>query len=169
VVPEYPPYGQGGGGVVSQLLAQKLAERRHMVSVIAGYHGRALRTDSPEEYEGKIEVIWVPLVGILEVKYPQIQGSLPPSLRSLCYLKAIDYDSFDVIHLFAFGHLLIDYVNLIAKSSRKILTIHGFPKYVEKGGTASFPLKLLYTMYFETLGRHTLLLGMLLRLELLTV
>ncbi|MFB0563980.1 MAG: glycosyltransferase family 4 protein [Candidatus Lokiarchaeia archaeon] len=156
VAPQYPPYGKGGGSVFYEALCQKLAERGHRITVIAGNYEKTLRIDSPEEYKGKINIIWIPLMEILKMRYPQIQGSLPPSLRFLRYLMTINYAEYDVIHLLAFGHLLIDCVNLIAKSSRKILTIHAFQKYVEKEGGASFPLKLLYQMYLKTLGRHTL-------------
>jgi len=156
VAPEYPPYSHGGGGVVSQVLAQKLAWRGHDVTVIAGCHEQVLSRNYQWGYEGKVKVVWIPLIRVLEAAYPQIQGSLPPNLKSLLFLKNIDYDDFDVIHLFAFGHLHIDLMNLIVKSSRKILTVHGFPKYVGKEGGAGLPLKLLYKMYFETLGRHTL-------------
>lgn len=156
VAPEYPPYSHGGGGVISQILARKLAWRGHDVTVIAGFQGGVLSRNYKWEYEGKVKVVWIPLIRVLETTYPQIQGSLPPNLKSLLFLKNIDYDDFDVIHLFAFGHLHVDLVNLIARSSRKILTVHGFPKYVEKDGKAGLPIKLSYKVYFETLGRHTL-------------
>ena len=103
-----------------------------------------------------MEVVWVPLMSILTDNSPKFQSYLPPRLRTLRSLNAVNYNEYDVIHLLAFGHLLTDCINLIARSHRKILTIHGFPKYVERQGNASFFTKLFYKIYMKTLGQYTL-------------
>lgn len=156
VVPDYPPYNQGGGGVVYKTIAQKMAERGHRVNIIAGYSGNELRKESLEENDSKMEVLWVPLMSILTDRHPRFKSYLPPKIRTLRYLNAVDYNDYDVIHMLAFGHLLIDFINLVARSHRKILTIHAFPKNVERQGNASYFTKLFYKVYMKTLGRYTL-------------
>lgn len=153
VAPDYPPYARGGGGVVAQAIAHGLAEKGHEITVISGYYPKKTLSDRPHKnYEEEIEVIWIPLMKMMEARYPQLRGSLPPNPSSLVFLKTIDYEGYDVIHLQGFGHLLIDYVNLVAKNPRKILTVHAFPKYVEREGEAGFTLKLLYKIYFLDTG-----------------
>lgn len=156
VAPLYPPYARGGGEAVISAIARGLAKKGHEITVISGYYPKKTLSEPHRNCEGEIEIIWIPLMRMMEARYPQLKNSLPPNLSSLAFLKTIDYGEYDVIHLCAFGHLLIDYVNLVAKNPRKILTVHAFPKYVEKGGGASFPLKLLYRAYYRTLGMNTL-------------
>lgn len=157
LTPIYPPYARGGGGAVTQAIAKGLAKKGHKITVISGYYPKKALSEKPHKnFDGEIEIIWIPLMKTMKARYPQLRGSLPPNFSSLAFLKAIDYDGYNVIHLQGFGHLLIDYVNLVAKNPRKILTIHAFPKYVERNGKAAFPLKLLYKIYHWTLGKHTL-------------
>lgn len=157
VTPVYPPYARGGGGVVVQALANGLAKEGHETTVISGYYPKKTLSERPHKNcEEEVEIIWIPLMKMMEARYPQLRGSLPPNSPSLAFLKTIDYEEYDVIHLHGFGHLLVDYVNLVAKNLRRILTIHAFPKYVEKHGGAGFPLRLLYGIYYSTLGNHTL-------------
>lgn len=157
VTPEYPPYACGGGGAVAQMIAQGLAKKGHKITVMSGYYPKKMLNERPHKnWDEEIGIIWIPLMRMMETKFPQLRGSMPPNPPSLLFLKTKDYAEYDVIHLCAFGHLLIDYVNLVAKNPRKILTIHAFPKYVEKGGGASFPLRLLYRIYYRTLGINTL-------------
>jgi phosphatidylinositol alpha-mannosyltransferase len=157
VAPLYPPYALGGGGAVTSAIAMGLAKHGHTVTVLAGCYSKRSFTAKPhkEKIEG-IEIIWLPLIRMMETKYPQLRGSMPPNIPSLAFLKTLDYNSYDVIHLSAFGHILIDCVNLLAKNQKKILTIHAFPKYFEKKGKASRSLKFLYRVYSQTLGKHTL-------------
>jgi glycosyltransferase involved in cell wall biosynthesis len=157
VTPGYPPYTQGGGEVVYQTLARKLARKGHNITIISSYYGKEPRKERIclTENEGQINVIWFPLMRFLDKRYPQMRSSLPPTVRSLVYLRRINYNQYDVIHLLAFGHLLIDYVAMVAKSPKKILTVHAFPKYVEKNGEANFLLKILYKIYIRILGKHT--------------
>ena len=137
------------------MIAQKLVERGHKVTIITGHSSKELK----REIRDGIEIIWVPLLAatITTKKYPQFQDHLPPNLKSLLYLRTLNYKEHDVIHLLAFGHLLIDYINLVSRSSqRKILTVHGFPKYVESEGKATYLTKLVYKLYLKTLGKYTL-------------
>jgi len=157
VCPGYYPRDLGGGGVVTRAIAHGLAKKGHEITVMSGYHPKKTLSKRPDRNcEEEIEIIWIPVMRMMEARYPQLRGSLPPNLSSLAFLRTIDYEGYDVIHLCAFGHLLIDYVNLVARNPRKILTVHAFPKYVEKGGGASFLLKLLYRAYYRTLGMNTL-------------
>ena len=157
VAPLYPPYAHGGGGAVASAIATRLAKAGHNITVLSGYYPKNhLRGVPIRDWDKGVEIIWVPLLRIMETKYPQLRGSLPPNIPSVAFLKTLDYNSFDVIHFSAFGHLLIDCVNLFAKNPRKILTIHAFPKYLEKEGEANNALKFLYRVYSRTLGKHTL-------------
>jgi glycosyltransferase involved in cell wall biosynthesis len=157
VCPGYYPRDLGGGGIVAQAIAHGLAKRGNDVTIISGYHPEKTWGERPHKScEGEVEIIWIPLMKLMTEKYPQLIGWLPPNFPSLAFLKTIHYERYDVIHLQGFGHLLTDYVNLIAENPRKILTIHAFPKYLEREGTGSLPLKLLYRAYCWTLGKHTL-------------
>lgn len=157
VAPLYPPYALGGGGAVISAIAKGLAKRGHRITVLSGCFSEKPFTAIPQsDYNEGFEIIWIPLLSCLKTQYPQLSASMPPNIPSLAFLEKMNYDSYDIIHLSAFGHLIIDCVNVFAKSSNKILTIHGFPKYVGKGGEAILPLKILYAMFFGTLGRHTI-------------
>lgn len=153
VVPDFPPHSHGGGGVVYKTIAEKLVDRGHEVTIIAGYHGKRIEIRS-EAGNNRLKLVWIPLLTILEKKFPQLQDSLPPSLKSLYYLSRICYKEFDVVHLLAFGHLITDCVNLFARN-KKILTIHAFPKYFESKKTNIF-LRLLFNIYSRTLAAHTI-------------
>lgn len=153
VASSYPPFDKGGGGKVAQTLVRKLAERGHNVTIMVGYHERKWREDVEND---RIKIIWVPLMTIFPTRYPQIQDSLPPTLRSIIRLRKLNYSKFDVIHFLDYGHLMIDYVNLITSSSKKVMTIYAFPAYVKNEGKANPLLKLVYKLYDRTLGAHTL-------------
>ncbi|MFX0137028.1 MAG: glycosyltransferase family 4 protein [Candidatus Hodarchaeota archaeon] len=157
MTPDYPPLIYGGGGVVAQSIAQHLTKKGHKVTVISGFNPKKTSRERPyKECHGEIEIIWVPLFSVLDKQCPQLRGSMPPSTSSIKFLKMINYDNYDVIHLNGFGHLLIDYVNLITKKSSKIITIHAFQKYVDKGRDSNFLFKFLYKIYYLTIGKYTL-------------
>jgi glycosyltransferase involved in cell wall biosynthesis len=158
IAPSFPPHNQGGGGSFYKTLAHKLFERGHSITVITGYHGKELKKENLETRDGKIEIIWLPLMKIAQEKYPQMQESLPPNIQSFFQSKTINHKNYDLIHMLAFGHLLIDILNLVMRTQRKILTIHGFPKFIEKKdeGRADQLIKLSYRIYLNTLGKHTL-------------
>lgn len=157
VTPNYPPYVYGGGGVVARAIAHGLTKRGHEITVISGFYPKKTSNKKPcKGHDQEVDVIWIPLAKIAG-RYPQLRYSLPPNVYSSAFLKnMVNYRKYDVIHLCAFGHLLIDYVNFVAKNPRKILTVHAFPKFVEKKGKAPFVLKLLYQTYLWTLGKYTL-------------
>ena len=154
VTPGYPPVSRGGGGIVSKALAEGLAKRGHDVLVLAGRPQRMFYEKPYRSDIGRIKVFWVPLIRISGKKFSHFKEAFPPNLFSATFLKAIKYEEFDVIHLQGIGHLLIDYICFIANNSKKILTVHAFPRYPEERG--NILLKLLYGVYFSTLGRHTL-------------
>jgi len=157
VTPLYPPHGHGGGEVVVKAIVRGLIKKGHKITVISGYYPEKKVSERPQRNCVKgVQIIWIPLMRIMEMNYPQMRASMPPSLSSLIFLKTINYNKYDVIHFNGFGHLLIDFINFVSKNPRKILTIHGFPKYVEQNGGASYPLKLLYKVYCGTLGKKTL-------------
>jgi glycosyltransferase involved in cell wall biosynthesis len=156
IAPSFPPYNQGGGGIFYQTLTHKLAERGHSITVITGYYGKGLKRENSETQDEKIQLIWIPLMKIAQERYPQIQESLPPNIISFYHLRSIIYERYDIIHMLAFGHFLVDLLNLFIRTQRKILTVHGFPKFIENKGNASRLVKLFYRIYLKTLGKHTL-------------
>ena len=163
VVPDYLPFNQqsfhSGGRTVYKAIAEKLAERGHNITIVAGYPHKKLKKEIvyTSNSGGKINLISLPIMRLLPDRYPKFQSYLPPTLKSLQYLRSLNYDDYEVIHLLAFGHLLTDLINLIIKSKKKkILTIHGFPKYVEKEGQANYLTKVFFKIYLKTLGKHTL-------------
>jgi len=156
IAPSFPPYNQGGGGIFYKTLVQRLAARGHRITLIAGYYGKGLKRENLEIGEEKIKIIWIPLMKLAQKKYPQIQESLPPNFLSFYHLRTTFYDRYDIVHILAFGHLLVDVLNLLIRIRRKILTVHGFPKSIENKGGASLLIKLFYKIYLETLGKYTL-------------
>ena len=157
VAPLYPPYARGGGGAGISAIAMGLAKRGHKITVLSGcFSDKPLTAKPQRDWNDGIEIIWIPLMKFMEKTYPQLRGSMPPNLPSLVFLKTLDFDSYDIIHFSAFGHLLIDVANLFIKNPNKILTVHAFPKYFENKGNARSPLGLLYRIYSRTLGRYTL-------------
>ena len=154
VAPDYPPESHGGGGVVYKILAERMVQKGHKVTVIAGYHGRNIKIENRDSSNEPC-IIWLPLMSLLSKRFPQIQDSLPPSARSFVYLSKINYASFDVIHFLAFGHMLIDYVNLLARCNNKVITIHAFPKYFEQN-SSNFFMKSLYLIYTKTLAKYSI-------------
>jgi len=156
IAPSFPPYNQGGGGIFYKTLVQRLAARGHSITLIAGYYGKGLKRENLEIGEEKIKIIWIPLMKLAQKKYPQIQESLPPNILSFYHLRTTFYDRYDIVHILAFGHLLVDVLNLLIRIRRKILTVHGFPKSIENEGGATLLIKLFYKIYLETLGKYTL-------------
>jgi glycosyltransferase involved in cell wall biosynthesis len=156
VAPSFPPYNQGGGGIFYKTLVQRLAARGHSITVIAGYYEKGLKRQNLEIGQEKIKIIWIPLMKLAQKKYPQIQESLPPNFLSFYHLRSTFYERYDIVHILAFGHLLVDVLNLLIRVRRKILTVHGFPKFTEREGNADLIIKLFYKIYLETLGKYTL-------------
>lgn len=158
VVPDYPPYNRGGGGTVYKAIAETLSQRGHVVKLIAGYYQKEFKKEVIKENNANIELVSVPLMNIFRSKYPIFRAHLPPTLKSLWYLSSIKYGEYDAVHLMAYGHLLIDFVSLICKLKNKniILTIHAFPKYVEREGKANIFTKLFYRIYVNTVGKRTI-------------
>lgn len=158
VAPDFPPHSHGGGGVVYKILAERLSMRGHKVTVIAGYHGKRIEVERDDSGSGSgLRIIWLPLMRILDKKYPEMQDFLPPSIRSTLYLARMKYRGFDVIHMLAFGHLLTDIVNAIARTDNdnKVLTVHAFAKYFEENSSSPF-LKALYRSYLSKIAKASI-------------
>lgn len=154
VSPDYPPKSTGGGGRVAKVLAEGLQNRGHEVIILAGYYNEDERTQYEENING-VKVIWIPLMNLFLKDLPQLIYSLPPKLSSLKYLLSFDYTEYDVIHLFAYPtHLLVDIVPFISKNKNFVLTIHAYPHYVSKDGSANSILKKFYQLYLSTIAKY---------------
>lgn len=118
VVPDYPPYNQGGGGTMYRIIANRLAQRGHEITILAGYYGNNIKEEKSQDSDA-IKIIWIPLMKVPISKLSKLRDSLPPSPRSLYFLARFDFAKFDVIHLMAFGHLIIDCINILSYSKKK--------------------------------------------------
>jgi L-malate glycosyltransferase len=153
IAPSYPPYNKGGGGIFYQNIASRLAKRGHEVTLVVGYPGPRVRSEIHNE---NMNIIWVPLTSFLKTKYPSLQEYAPASPLNLVKLRRLLKSDYDIIHFLAFGHILIDCINIMVKSDRKVLTIHGLPHPVKSHGLSSFLLGGLYQLYRKSLGSYTL-------------
>lgn len=155
VTPDYLPKSSTGGARVATTLAEELAKKNHEVTVIAGYYPVNRYDKINEDEINKVKVVWIPFLHLLlENKIPQLIPSLPPTINSLPLLKNLEYEKFDIVHLFAFpSHLLVDIIALFANTKNKLLTIHAFPKYASEDGPAPFFLKIIYKVYLKTIAK----------------
>lgn len=153
VAPSYPPYNKGGGGIFYENIANKLAERGHQVTLVAGYPGKKFKSEMTEH---GINIVWVPLISFFVRKYPGLQEYGPTSLINLIKLKRILNRKYNVVHLLAFGHIFIDCVNLLLRSNKKVVTIHGLPHPLKNHGFSSLLSNGFYSLYKKTLGSYTL-------------
>jgi len=154
VSPAYPPYSKGGGSIVKAIV-DGLINNGHEVAVIAGFFEGRFKKPLRKKVGGA-EIVWLPLYIPYEngfFSYVGLRISMPPTLDSLMYIKkSMDFDEYDIVHLFAFPHLIVDSINLMLRNSKKVLTVHALPKYVNK-----YPVvKFLYKAYFNTIGRKTI-------------
>lgn len=152
VVPVYPPHSRGGGGRVVKELVEGLVKRGHHLDVISGYYPITFNEKPFKQKVNDTNIYWIPLFRLLEKLIPQLKWSLPPNPQSFSFLKKIRYENYDAIHFHGYGHLLIDSVNRLAHNPRKILTIHGFPKFFQAESSNWF-LYQLYRLYNHLVGK----------------
>ena len=156
VTPEYPPHSIGGGGIVSQSIAQTLSNRELDVMVVSGYFPtKSCFEKASVTRDGQIKVFWLPLMPTPKTNL-HLKTVMPPNILSVSRLMRILFkQNFCVIHLHGFGHLFIDFAALICAVTKKpyILTLHGFPHTPQRAGGI---VKLLYNVYLLTVGRLTL-------------
>ena len=152
VVPEYPPYNLGGGGVVVQNLSRALSKKGCDVTIMAGFYPVRGCMDKPfKTKDAGITINWLPLWPTVRIGF-QLKTILPPNLRAFRRLLKIFLErNFDVVHIHGFGHGICDLASILCRLTNKpyILTSHGFPKEPERRGGI---LKILYQAYFQTLG-----------------
>ena len=156
IVPEYPPYNIGGGGIAIQEITQTLSRNGYDVYVIAGYYPtRSLFEKVSKSIEGKVKIFWLPLIPSPRSSF-QLKTVMPPNLFSVSILmKIILKWDFNIIHLHGFGHMLVDIAALLCRvaGKRYIFTLHGFPRSpLNSIGV----IRILYTLYFFTIGKSTL-------------
>ena len=147
LVPEMPPDSIGGGGVVFEALATRLARDGHELSVIAAHtFGGPRETAPPSNYE---------LVRVPEFPHPSsaFRTSMPPVL-SPSFVRAVSLlRRADVVNAHGYGCPLIDVLGLFVPGDRIVYTLHGFLYRIPQGGG---PLATIYKGYDAVLGSRVL-------------
>jgi len=155
IVPEYPPYHIGGGGIVYKNLAENLCKFGHEVIVLWGYYPtKSILEKSKLVTKDRIKFIRIPEIPYDESK-PFLRTAMPPNLRSLFSIpQVIKKEKPDIIHLHGYGLLLINYSSIISKFQNipNIFTIHGYPKTPELNTI----MKLIWFAYEKTIMMFTL-------------
>lgn len=131
VVPEYPPFNIGGGGVVFQALAEVYAEK-HDVRVFTGHDlVRSNRIGLVETVQvtSTLRVSRYPLVPIFRSQ-TYMRSVPPPGLAALNELRRdlVEWHP-DVAHLHGVGYGIIDVVGWLLSRWKipYIVTNHGLP------------------------------------------
>lgn len=135
IVPEYPPYHIGGGGIVYKNLAEILLDWGHNVVVVWGYYPTNSFFEKVEKYKkGEITFYKIP-----EIPYPKsmpyLRTAMPPNLNSLIELiKIIKKEKPDIVHIHGYGLIFPVIGAFLCKifNTPYIFTIHGYPKTPEK-------------------------------------
>lgn len=144
VVPEFPPYHIGGGGIVFEALAREYVRAGHDVLVVAGDYRRT--DDMPvERYrENGYDVL---KVREYHTSLAFLRTVLPPFFRAYVPLwRALRSFRPDVAHVHGYGHLFVD---ILARMCRVqnipfVFTNHGFPVVPY---SISFPIPYIWDMY----------------------
>lgn len=156
IVPEYPPYHIGGGGIVFQNIAEYLVKLGHEVMVAYGYHQTRLFFEKPRFYKrNNVKLVQLPLLPT-PISKVFLTSVMPPNILSVVYLiKLIYQEKTDVVHLHGYGFPLIDISAMICRIFNKkyIITLHGTPKTPDKKGGN---LKMIFNLYSKIFGNHTL-------------
>lgn len=155
VIPEYPPYNIGGGGVVYKNLAYHLKKIGIDVVVMWGFYGSKSLFDKVHKYVEEGIVFYM----IPEIPYPKnfpyLKTAMPPNLNGLLSIpKIIRRERPDIIHLHGYG---LPFINIVAFWSNifgipTIFTIHGYPKTPEKKILSN----ILWKIYEKTIMKLTL-------------
>ncbi|WP_456325924.1 glycosyltransferase family 4 protein [Desulfonauticus submarinus] len=131
IVPEYPPFHVGGGGVVYQNLAEGLAKKGHKVSVIWGYYPNRFFFKGSERYQkDKITFYKIPEIPFPK-RFPYLRTAMPPTINgAMSILKILKKEKPDLAHIHGYGLLLSILGAYICKRLRipYVFTVHGFPK-----------------------------------------
>ncbi len=135
IVPEYPPYNIGGGGIVYESLAYHLRKLGINVVVIWGYYKSDSLFDRVEKYECNGIIYYK----IPEIPYPKsrpyLRTAMPPNLFGLKTIpKIIKHEKPDIAHLHGYGLILINIAAFWCSHFQipYVFTVHGYPKTPEK-------------------------------------
>jgi glycosyltransferase involved in cell wall biosynthesis len=157
VVPEYPPFNIGGGGVVFQALAEVYAEK-HDVRVFTGHDlVRSNRIGLLETVQvtPTLRVLRYPLVPMFRSQ-AYMRSVPPPGLVALNKLRRdlVEWEP-DVAHLHGIGYGIVDVVAwlLNRRNTPYILTNHGLPITPDNKGVW---VRGIYGVYRSLIAGRTL-------------
>lgn len=148
LVPEMPPDSIGGGGVVFDALASRLARRGHDLSVVTSATFRGPRDGSRSR---GYEIVRVP-----EFPHPSAayRTSMPPIPASPAFARAVTLlRNADVINAHGYACPLVDMLGLFAPGKRTVFTLHGFLYLIPTRGGL---LGNVYKAYDGVLGHRIL-------------
>lgn len=147
VVPEYPPYAIGGGGLVFESLAHAYTSYGHAVKVFAGWDSlRSWHARPAEEERQGVRLTRFPLIPVGR-GVPFLRSIPPPGVRATVRLRR-DLRAWkpDVAHVHGYGHAFVDVAARFLRRQRTpfIFTIHGFPRTQEQ---MAAPIRMGYSAY----------------------
>jgi glycogen(starch) synthase len=144
VVPEFPPYTIGGGGVVYSALVDRYA-KHHQVQVFSAYDPSRSWVQRLVP-EGSPTIRRYPLLPIGKTA-PHLRSVVPPNpLAAIQLVRDLVAWKPDVGHLHGYGYGFIDVAGLVLRwlNVPYVFTNHGFPVTPE---TRSAGIRSLYRLY----------------------
>jgi glycogen synthase len=136
VVPEFPPFHIGGGGVVFEALAKQFSQTNDVRVFTASDANRSWMARRAATTRSAISVYRYPLVPIGTGSF--LRSAAPPNPLAAIQLSS-DLNAWhpDVAHLHGYGHLAVDLSALLLSSRRHAVpyafTVHGFPLAPARG------------------------------------
>lgn len=156
VVPEWPPYHLGGGGIFFRTLARQLLAGGDKVTVAYGYYPTSTFFEGPLAYnEDGIELLRLPLLPTPK-SMPILKTVMPPNARAIAALwRTLSGSRFDVVHLNGLVFPLIDIAAIFCRvlQLRYVVTLQGFPRSPEKMHRA---VRAFFDLYVRIFVQHTL-------------
>lgn len=154
VVPEYPPYGIGGGAVVFAALCREYRSR-HQVRVFAGHDPLRSWSARARADEGDPDVCRYPLAPLAAGR-PHLRTVVPPGRAAAADLRR-DLRAWrpDVAHLHGYGYAIVDFAALLLRRRHVpyVFTNHGYPTTPATRGAT---VRLLYGAYRRLGAERTL-------------
>gem|GEM_PF-1092916 len=130
VVPEFPPYTIGGGGVVFEALSRRLQGRHEVRVFTADDSTRSWhRPRTVDQFEQKLTVVRYPLLPMFP-REPSLRTVLPPNPRAaLDIWRDLSAWDPDVAHVHGLGYAFVDFTAAILRRMKipYLLTDHGIP------------------------------------------
>jgi glycogen synthase len=130
ITPEYPPDHIGGGGIVTEALAQEYAKTNEVRVFSAWDTHRSWRGDRLADLRAGVSVYRYPLVPLFR-RQPHFRSVVPPNpVAGIRLSRDLKEWSPDVAHLHGYGYAMVDLASriLVRRKVPYIFTVHGLPQ-----------------------------------------